>query len=555
MILRCAAYARYSSTLQSPVSIDDQIRKCREYAQQQGWKLLDSQIYSDEAISGATDNRDGLTRLLATATAGAFDVILVDDTSRISRKLADSLRIFEQLRFIGVRVVFVSQGIDTDSEQAEVLLATHGIVDSLYIRELGKKVHRGIEGRALKGLHTGGRCFGYRSAAIEDATETDNYGRPIITGVRLEIEVREAATVKRIFECYAAGDSLKTIAKRLNVERVPSPSPYRGQTHPSWAPGALSVMLRNERYKGTVVWNRTRKIRDPRTGRRIQRLRPTSEWRVLYVPALRIVSDELWQRVERRRSDLLESFASGNRKGLCTRSFSARYLFSGFLKCGLCGSNLVMVSGRGQSDWGKYGCPLHHFRGMCGNALMVRRVKLEREILAGFGREVLREDVVSYALEEFGRQLRAKVRAAKDGVAAMRVRREKLRTEIANLSRAIAETGHSAGLLAELSAREREQDAICDEIFSTDDHGLEAHLNEIEHFVRNRFRDIRSLLLADVPRAKAELAKHCTAITVTPESGTYRIGGDWDFLGGRSDGAEGQNRTAYAGLFRAALYR
>ena len=53
-----------------------------------------------------------------------FDVVLVDDTSRISRTLKDSFTIHDELRFAGVRLIFVSQGIDTDSEQAEVLLAT-----------------------------------------------------------------------------------------------------------------------------------------------------------------------------------------------------------------------------------------------------------------------------------------------------------------------------------------------------------------------------------------------------------------------------------------------
>ncbi len=185
--LRCAIYARYSTDKQNPLSIDDQIRKCREFAARNGWEVLDAHIYGDEAICGATDDRSGLKNLLGAATAAAhpIDVILVDDTSRLSRKLADSLRIFDQLRFSGVRLIFVSQGIDTDSEQAEVLLATHGIVDSLYIQELAKKTHRGVEGRALQGFHTGGRCFGYRSVPIEDPTRTDTYGRPqIVTAPR-----------------------------------------------------------------------------------------------------------------------------------------------------------------------------------------------------------------------------------------------------------------------------------------------------------------------------------------------------------------------------------
>ena len=160
MKLRCAVYARYSSDRQSKCSIGDQIRKCREYAERQGWQILDDHIYSDEAISGATSEREGLQRLLAAAEAKCFDIVLIDDTSRLSRKLSDSISLSDRLQVAGVRIVFVSQGIDTQDEQSEVLMATHGIVDSLYIRELGKKTHRGLEGRVLAKMHAGGRIFG-----------------------------------------------------------------------------------------------------------------------------------------------------------------------------------------------------------------------------------------------------------------------------------------------------------------------------------------------------------------------------------------------------------
>lgn len=403
--IRCAVYARYSTDKQNPLSIADQVRKCREFAQRKGWELLDTYVYSDEAVPGDTNNRSGLQRLLNAATASVhpFDAILVDDTSRLSRKLADSLRIFDQLRFAGVRLIFVSQGIDTESEQAEVLLATHGIVDSLYIRELAKKTHRGVEGRALQGFHTGGRCFGYRSAPIEDSTRSDNYGRPKIMGVRLEVNAAESAIVKRIFSDYAAGDSIKTIAKRLNSEGAQPPCPYRGQRHPSWAPSAVSVMLHNERYRGIVVWNRTRKIRDPRTGRRVQRERPKSEWTIVEAPELQIVPQDLWERVQSRLMSVKTQFASGVAPGLCARGYSAPYLLSGFLRCGLCKSKMVIVSGRGQSGRSRYGCPLMHSRGICVNSLHVRQDFLEREIIQGLQARVLRDDVVEYAMSEFRR--------------------------------------------------------------------------------------------------------------------------------------------------------
>ena len=101
----------------------------------------------------------------------------------------------------------------------------------------------------------------------------------------------------------------------------------------------------------------------------------------------------------------------------------------------------------------------------------------------------------------------------------------------------------SAALLDELGKRERELDDISEELLAADGRGLDARLREIEEFVQKRLQDIRGLLFADVPRAKAELSKHCTAITLTPEGSTFRITGDWNLLGGRSDGAGGGKWT------------
>jgi hypothetical protein len=108
----------------------------------------------------------------------------------------------------------------------------------------------------------------------------------------------------------------------------------------------------------------------------------------------------------------------------------------------------------------------------------------------------------------------------------MRTKREKLKAEIAHLARVIADGHQSAALLEELTKRERELDGISEELLATDERGLEARFREIDEFVRRRLKDIQGMLVADVPRAKAELAKHCTAITLTPEGSTFRISGN-----------------------------
>lgn len=109
MTLRCATYARYSSDRQSPASIQDQLRKCREYAESQGWHFLDQHVYAGEALSGAGADRPEFVRLLKASSQlpRPFDVLLLDDTSRISRNQGETARTFERLNFLGVRIVAV----------------------------------------------------------------------------------------------------------------------------------------------------------------------------------------------------------------------------------------------------------------------------------------------------------------------------------------------------------------------------------------------------------------------------------------------------------------
>src|SRR5690242_20669043 len=117
--MRAALYARYSSELQKDTSIENQIGVAREFAQQRGWVIHKDHVYSDAGISGASiEGRAGIQSLLAAAQRKPrpFDVVLVDDSSRISRDISDAIRVMDLLKFFGVRVIYISQGIDSDSE-------------------------------------------------------------------------------------------------------------------------------------------------------------------------------------------------------------------------------------------------------------------------------------------------------------------------------------------------------------------------------------------------------------------------------------------------------
>ena len=170
--------------------------------------------------------------------------MLIDDTSRLSRNLGESSNFVDEAKFRGIRVVSVSQGIDTDSKQAKVLMTFHGLADEMYIEELSSKTHRGLQGRALKGLNTGGRTYGY-----DNVPDPSVIGADGVPARRKQINEAEAAVLVRIFEMYAEGKSYSTIARTLNADRIPPPRKRKGRDHnPTWCPTAIREMLRREIY-------------------------------------------------------------------------------------------------------------------------------------------------------------------------------------------------------------------------------------------------------------------------------------------------------------------
>jgi site-specific DNA recombinase len=383
---RCAIYSRYSSDRQSPCSITDQNRKCIQFAEAREWSVLEDYIFADAATTGTISDRAGLQKLLAAAESKPrpFDVVLVDDSSRLSRKLSDALQFSDRLKFAGVRLVFVSQGFDSDSEQSDILMAVHGITDSQFIKELSKKTFRGLEGRVLQGLHHGGACLGYRSVPVEDATRRDRYGRPLIAGAKLEVNPEQAKIVRQICELYTDGLSIKAIAKKLNAEGTESPRPRPGRQQ-SWAPSSVRHILGNQRYRGVVHYGMTKKLRDPRTGKRIYRRKPQSEWIEVATPSQRIVSDELWNAVRSRLAFVLRAYGDAGKKAglLRSRLSESPYIFSGILKCAVCGGSFSIVSGAGgRRKFAVYGCAANAYRGTCNNSRRIGRDVIERELLA-----------------------------------------------------------------------------------------------------------------------------------------------------------------------------
>jgi site-specific DNA recombinase len=563
--MNCAIYSRYSSEKQSATSLDDQIRKCREYASRNGWTVLENHIYRDSAISGASNERTALKQMLAAATAQGkpFDCVLVDDTSRLSRSLGDADRIAKELKFAGVRIVYVAQGFDSESESAGMLTAIFGGINEQYLIDLGKKTFRGVEGLAQRKLHTGGRCFGYRNVPIEHESEKDSHGRPIITGVRLKIDPHQAKVVLRIFQMYAEGRSLKYISKKLNDDNIQSPQPQKGRISQSWCPSSIRTILHNERYRGVVIWGKKKKIRSPKTGRRVYRPRPQNEWTIRQISEQQIIPDELWRRVEERREIVKRLYSDATMKNGLMRGTTMRsaYLFSGVLKCAECGANLTLLWGKGRNKKSQaYGCPTNWNRGerFCKNVARIRRDKLEAALLEGIQQKVMREEVVDYVMEQFEEGLLRELSNIPNEMGTMNSRKTELQHEISNLTEALAQGQFSTSIMAAIAEREKEISEIAQRVISSNEGSISGRIGKMRIEAKAKLKDLRGVLNGDVVVARAALLKHVERIEMEANGRTYVAKGNWNLLGDGmrpTDGAGGQNRTGYARLFRAALYQ
>lgn len=354
--MRVALYARYSSDHQRQASIADQFRLCREYVTRQpGWTVQHE--YADSAMSGASLLRPQFQALLQQALRGGYDVVLAESLDRFSRDQEDTAGLFKRLQFAGVRIVTVAEG-----DIGRLHIGLKGTMNAMYLDELADKTRRGMRGRVEDGKSGGGLCYGYRAVKVLD-------GQP--RGDRT-IDQAEAATVTRIFTMYASGDSVKAIAKQLNREKVPGPG---GRV---WGPSTIrgraergTGILNNELYRGRLVWNKLRYLKDPETGLRQARKNPPDAWIRTDVPALRLIDDELWQQVKVRQGETRSIVRAAGFQKLR----EPKYVFSGMTVCGSCGGGFTL------SSHDHLVCFNARERGTCENTRTIKRQEIEARVL------------------------------------------------------------------------------------------------------------------------------------------------------------------------------
>ena len=386
--MKVAIYSRFSTDAQDATSIKGQVVNCEEVAARNGWTVV--KRYSDEAISGSDDERPEYQALLSDSEAGDFEGIIVDETSRLTRRPGELPRLLEIFAFRNQWLVD-SKGFDSRQESSGMLAAIYSGMDSWEVQKIRARTYRALRERHKSGFSAGGKCYGYTTVPI-DAEDPQSKKRTVVIPEQAEV-------VREIYERYAAGESPRSIANELNRRGVPSPGSTWKRTKrraKGWTMTALvgtakmrTGILRREQYVGEVVWNRTKWKKVPGTGKRVCELRPESEWIRDKRPELRIIDDLTKQKVQAR---LKAARDKSHPNTLAKRGRPSKYLLSGLMVCGECGANYIM------QDTRAYGCSGHTSGGkyLCNNGIRIKREVAEASLLANIKKRLLSENMATY---------------------------------------------------------------------------------------------------------------------------------------------------------------
>ena len=329
--MKVAIYARVSTEEQvkRELSIPAQIETLKKYAEEKNWEIY--KVYKDEGISGATEDRPAFQEMIneALKKKPPFNYILVWEFSRFARSREIAVLYKAKLKRRGIKVISYTQTAGMEGENAEIYEGFIELMDEAFIKFLRREVMRGMKKNAQSGYTCGGTPpYGYRYKEIKVGENIKK---------TWEIDREKAEVVREIFELYRDGVGLKRIAEYLNSKGI---KPTRNKT---WSTSTLRGMLRNEAYLGKFIWNRKR-----RRGY-IRGEKPEDEWIVIENHHEPIIDEELWNEVRKeiKKRSPKTKITSGRAK--------RKYLLSGLIYCGLCGSRYVVWS-HGKNGRKSYRC-------------------------------------------------------------------------------------------------------------------------------------------------------------------------------------------------------
>jgi site-specific DNA recombinase len=350
--MNAAGYMRASTDEQvnEGHSLDAQEHAIVEFCRARGWTLIE--IYVDPGLSGASQSRPALQRLLRQAAEGRFDVVVVHAIDRFYRDLQGLLTAFKHLQDHGVSFLSLTENLDFTTPWGKLTLAVMGTLAEIYLDRLSAETSKGKRARARKGLPNGMPPLGYCRGNCASCTDPNGegycprYGQPSLSPAGPAdpwiLHPIEQAAVQMAFTLYATGNySDGQVANMLNAHQHTDENGRqirfrtkgrRGRCGPGrFSKDSIRDMLQNFAYTGQM----------PYFGDKLNGRRKRDPVAVYPGPHPALVDQALFDRCQEVRTLM----SCHPRKA--ENHMSNLYLLSGLLYCQQCKRPMRAQSGNG----------------------------------------------------------------------------------------------------------------------------------------------------------------------------------------------------------------
>lgn len=284
------------------------------------------EVYYDEGITGtSTRKREGFNRMIDDCEKGKIDTILTKEVSRFARNTVDTLNYTRKLKELGINVIFMNDGIDTNDKDGELRLTLMASIAQEESRKMSERIKWSMKRNMENGVVLGcGRIYGYK----------------VVDG-NLEIVPEEAEIIKEIFRSYLYdGKGSTRIAHDLSERGIPT------LKNRVWSAQHVLKILANEKYVGDLTqW----KVYKPNVLAEKTKVNhgdnPDAPLITIRDHHEGIISRDLWDAVQAERFERVKRTREG-------RKHSRSFWYSGLCTCGKCGYGYISTG----STTHKYGC-------------------------------------------------------------------------------------------------------------------------------------------------------------------------------------------------------
>jgi DNA invertase Pin-like site-specific DNA recombinase len=295
--LRVLIYARYSTDEQNPRSIEAQISYCRRFLAELGITDVEIVVLYDKGISGERMFRPGINEVRAGIEAGQWDLIVVEDCSRLFRNAMACVELVNCAVDQDIRVFCINDEVDTADEQYwEDRLYEAARHHERRNKFTSRQIERAHEALWELGAAIGLLKPGYRRKPMYPADDDEPESGPYVD----EQDPQQVPILEQLYQRAAALESPRSLAQWLTKIGFRKAN---NATSAVWTAKDVIALIRRTDYRGYQTFRKIISKKKRVTGERRAARNDADKVLTREMPQLRIVSDALWYQANQAIND------------------------------------------------------------------------------------------------------------------------------------------------------------------------------------------------------------------------------------------------------------